>query len=143
MAPEAVKNPLKDHPNDFKNEVRYHYNAVVDSWAVGCLAYELIVGFPPFMADTQQQVVKNINTKDVQYPKKMSEEMMDFCKLALQRDPQNRATTAELIKHHWVTLHSVSTHMALSGSRCITSQVTLSLPPAVWRASIFLQGNQA
>ncbi|KAF6261793.1 kinase-like domain-containing protein [Scenedesmus sp. NREL 46B-D3] len=55
MAPEVVKNPLKDHPDDFKNETRFHYNAVVDSWAVGCLAYELIVGFPPFMAETQQQ----------------------------------------------------------------------------------------
>src|SRR5689334_12264304 len=69
MAPEVVKNPLKDHPNDFKNETRYHYNSVVDSWAVGCLAYELIIGFPPFMADTQQQVVKNINTKEVTYTK--------------------------------------------------------------------------
>jgi serine/threonine protein kinase len=56
MAPEVVKNPLKDHPDDFKNESRYHYNVVVDSWAVGCLAYELLVGYPPFSANTQQQV---------------------------------------------------------------------------------------
>lgn len=108
MAPEVVKNPLKDHPNDFKNEARYHYNSVVDSWAVGCLAYELIVGFPPFMADTQQQVVKNINTKEVAYPKKMSDEMISFCKAALERHPENRATTAELIKHPWIMLHMVS-----------------------------------
>lgn len=109
MAPEVVKNPLKDHPNDFKNETRYHYNQVVDSWAVGCLAYELIVGFPPFMADTQQQVVKNINSMEIKYPKKMSDEMIEFCKAALQRDPANRATAAELMKHAWISLHSVST----------------------------------
>jgi aurora kinase len=108
MAPEVVKNPLKDHPDDFKNEVRFHYNAVVDSWAVGCLAYELIVGFPPFMAETQQQVVKNINSKEVVYPKKMSEDCIDFVKAALHRDPHERATSAELIKHPWINLHMVS-----------------------------------
>eukprot|EP00879_Flechtneria_rotunda_P011148 GHRR01011646.1.p1 GENE.GHRR01011646.1~~GHRR01011646.1.p1 ORF type:complete len:223 (+),score=63.45 GHRR01011646.1:1077-1745(+) len=105
MAPEVVKNPLKDHPDDFKAEARFHYNAVVDSWAAGCLAYELIVGFPPFMAETQQQVVANINHMEVKYPKKMSEECIDFIKLALQRHPENRATTQELIKHPWISLH--------------------------------------
>jgi serine/threonine protein kinase len=108
MAPEVVKNPLKDHPDDFKNEARFHYNAVVDSWAVGCLAYELIVGFPPFMAETQQQVVKNINSLEVKYPKKMSEECVEFVKAALQRNPEDRATSHELIKHPWISLHMVS-----------------------------------
>jgi aurora kinase len=107
MAPEVVKNPLKDHPDDYKNEVRFHYNAVVDSWAVGCLAYELLVGFPPFMAQTQQEVVKNINTMEIRYPKKMSEECVDFVKHALERRPEDRATTAELLRHHWINLHQV------------------------------------
>jgi serine/threonine protein kinase len=107
MAPEVVKNPLKDHPDDFKNETRFHYNAVVDSWAVGCLAYELIVGFPPFMAETQQQVVTNINSMEVKYPKKMSDECVEFVKAALQRNPEDRATSQELIRHPWITLHMV------------------------------------
>jgi aurora kinase len=108
MAPEVVKNPLKDHPDDFKNEVRYHYNMVVDSWAVGCLAYELLVGYPPFSANTQQQVVSNINNLEVQYPKRMSEDAIDFIKSALERIPHDRATTTELIKHPWIMQHMVS-----------------------------------
>lgn len=108
MAPEVVKNPLKDHPDDFKNETRYHYNVVVDSWAIGCLAYELLAGFPPFTAQTQQQVTHNINNMQVQYSKKMSEDAVDFIKGALERIPHERATTTELIKHPWVQQHMVS-----------------------------------
>lgn len=107
MAPEVVKNPLKDHPDDFKNENRYHYNAVVDSWAVGCLAYELLAGFPPFSANTQQQVVHNINNMEVQFTKRMSEDAISFISSALERNPFDRATTAELIKHPWITQHMV------------------------------------
>jgi len=108
MAPEVVKNPLKDHPDDFKNENRYHYNMVVDSWAVGCLAYELLVGYPPFTANTQQQVVQNINNMQVSFPKRVSEEAIDFIKGALERVPADRATTMELIKHPWIQQHMVS-----------------------------------
>lgn len=108
MAPEVVKNPLKDHPDDFKNEVRYHYNVVVDSWAVGCLAYELLAGYPPFSANTQQQVVHNINNMDVQYTKRMSEDAVSFIKSALEKHPHDRATSTELIKHPWILQHMVS-----------------------------------
>lgn len=108
MAPEVVKNPLKDHPDDFKNEQRYHYNMVVDSWAIGCLAYELLAGFPPFTANTQNQVVHNINNLAVQYPKRMSEDAISFIKGALERIPGERATTTELIKHPWIMQHMVS-----------------------------------
>lgn len=107
MAPEVVKNPLKDHPDDFKNEQRYHYNVVVDSWAVGCLAYELLVGYPPFTANTQQQVVHNINNMQVTFPKKLSEDSVSFITAALERLPADRATSAELIKHPWITQHMV------------------------------------
>lgn len=107
MAPEVVKNPLKDHPDDFKNEQRYHYNVVVDSWAVGCLAYELLVGYPPFTANSQQQVVHNINNMQVQYTKRMSEDAIDFIKGALERIPHDRVTSMELIKHPWIQQHMV------------------------------------
>lgn len=129
MAPEVVKNPLKDHPDDFKNEQRYHYNIVVDSWAIGCLAYELLVGYPPFTANTQQQVVQNINNMQVQYPKKMSEDAIDFIKGALARIPHDRATTTELIKHPWIQQHMVSIicHMQVM-TTCTARRLLLRCP---------------
>lgn len=48
MAPEVLRCPLKDLPDENKEDARFHYNSSVDAWAVGALTYELIVGFPPF-----------------------------------------------------------------------------------------------
>jgi hypothetical protein len=48
MAPEVVVCPDKHHPNDHKELTHLHYTAVVDAWAVGVLAYELVVGKAPF-----------------------------------------------------------------------------------------------
>lgn len=48
MAPEVVVCPDKHHPSDHKELTHLHYTAVVDAWAVGVLAYELVVGKAPF-----------------------------------------------------------------------------------------------
>ncbi len=48
MAPEVLRCPPKNLPQENKNNVNLHYNNSVDAWAVGVFAYELIVGFPPF-----------------------------------------------------------------------------------------------
>jgi len=36
------------------------YGPAVDFWAVGAILYELIVGIPPFNAETPQEVFENI-----------------------------------------------------------------------------------
>ena len=48
MAPKVLKCPDKYLPTDNKDRVDLAYNEAVDSWAMGVLAYELIVGRPPF-----------------------------------------------------------------------------------------------
>lgn len=50
MAPEVVGCPMKRHPNEGKHRVDLAYGAKVDVWALGVLAYEVIVGQPPFQA---------------------------------------------------------------------------------------------
>jgi serine/threonine protein kinase len=46
MAPEVIK--------------KEGYDELVDWWSVGCILYEMIVGFPPFMGETPQEVWGNI-----------------------------------------------------------------------------------
>jgi len=36
------------------------YGPAVDFWAVGVILYELVVGFPPFNAETPEEVFENI-----------------------------------------------------------------------------------
>ena len=36
------------------------YTKAVDFWAIGCILYELIAGYPPFAAETPNEVLANI-----------------------------------------------------------------------------------
>lgn len=48
MAPEVGRCPLKARPEDNKNDAGLAYGLAADVWSLGVLAYELLVGFPPF-----------------------------------------------------------------------------------------------
>eukprot|EP00198_Chlamydomonas_reinhardtii_P006452 XP_001695788.1 predicted protein [Chlamydomonas reinhardtii] len=54
MAPEVERCPLKAEPQENKDKPQLAYSTAVDIWAVGCMAYELMVGFPPAIARAQQ-----------------------------------------------------------------------------------------
>lgn len=60
-------------------------------------------------SDPNSSLLCMANTR---YPKKMSDECVDFIKKALQRDPADRSTAKELIKHPWITIHMVSTALS-------------------------------
>ena len=48
MAPEVLRCPDKQMPGDNKERGELEYTTAVDAWALGVLAFELIVGRPPF-----------------------------------------------------------------------------------------------
>jgi serine/threonine protein kinase len=51
----VLKCPTKNAPGDNKDKPDIAYGRAVDSWACGILAYELLVGKPPFERKTQQE----------------------------------------------------------------------------------------
>ena len=57
----------------------------VDAWAVGILAYELLVGYPPFEQESRAATYEHIMYKEPKFPAWMTEEAKQFISLALHK----------------------------------------------------------
>jgi Serine/threonine protein kinase len=88
------------------------YGAAVDWWAVGALAYEMLVGEPPFQAASERGLFKRILAGRVALPSYLTADCHSFLRALLEKDPARRLgcrpnTTFEvggfagLRKHPW------------------------------------------
>jgi serine/threonine protein kinase len=75
MAPEVLKCPFKSHPDENKDNTRLHYCGGVDSWAIGVLSYELLVGCPPFYSESRSATEERIFSTMPAMPEGISEEV--------------------------------------------------------------------
>lgn len=107
MAPEVLKCPYKRFPEDNKDNPRLHYSDRVDTWAVGILAYELLVGFPPFIDETKPRTESRIQCSSPVFPNKLSEQAKDFISLALSKDAARRPSSRDLLNHPWIQTHKI------------------------------------
>lgn len=78
------------------------YNAAVDLWALGVLAYEFLVGKPPFEHDEEEQTKKNITERPLEFPEHVSENGRDFISKLLVKDPSKRMSLDEALQHVWL-----------------------------------------
>jgi len=68
--------------------MRVGYDELVDWWSVGCILYELIIGFPPFLGESPQEVFNNIldHEHTLQFPEENDEIQMSIhCKDFIKR----------------------------------------------------------
>jgi hypothetical protein len=91
-----------------------NYGLPVDVWCAGILAYELLVGGPPFEADTKEATYTRILKTEAVIPAHISRSAQDFIKSALQKDPALRPTIDQLAAHPW--LRGVQRAKSLTGS---------------------------
>lgn len=99
MAPELVK----EEPYDFR----------VDCWATGVITYILLTGAPPFYDrrsanPTKQGMYDDIvrNEPDYSLLKNVSEAAVQFIQLALEKNPNNRASVEQMLAHEWIENNS-------------------------------------
>lgn len=79
------------------------YNQSVDVWAAGVLAYELLVGFPPFSGSCPSDAMSNIMAGAVVFPKRVTPGARQFVEAALQSHPGDRPTVAEMAANPWIS----------------------------------------
>ncbi|GFR52006.1 hypothetical protein Agub_g14429 [Astrephomene gubernaculifera] len=134
MAPEVERCPLKALPEDNKENESLAYTTAVDVWAVGVLAYELLVGFPPFVADPAATataaaaaaahhhhhpqagtaaaaasfLAANATCKSLSFPASTSSAARDFIRRALAERPEDRPTAQQLLQHPWLAAGAAS-----------------------------------
>ena len=74
----------------------------MDSWAVGILAFEVLVGRAPFEQECKQTTCDLICYGDFVMPCFLSANAKDFIAKALCKKSATRPTIAQLLAHPWV-----------------------------------------
>ncbi|KAJ9615240.1 rim15, signal transduction response regulator [Cladophialophora chaetospira] len=81
LAPETINGTVQDE--------------MCDWWSLGCIMFEFLYGFPPFNADTPEQVFDNIVNRRIAWPEddeevEVSPEAKDLINKLIQLDPKER-----------------------------------------------------
>jgi calcium-dependent protein kinase len=82
------------------------YDEKCDIWSIGAITFLMLTGHPPFQGDSTINIFKSIVNKTINfslYENFFSEDALDFLKMCLRKDPKNRLTSQEALKHKWFT----------------------------------------
>lgn len=81
------------------------YNEKADIWSIGILLLEIVEGEPPYLELNPVKALYCITSYDppkLKDPKKWSSELNDILSLCLQKDPNQRASTKDLLNHPFI-----------------------------------------
>ena len=103
MAPEVLKG---------------NYGIECDVWSCGIILYILLVGYPPFDGKNNNEIFDNIlkgklNLEGNDWTK-ISNEAKDLIIKLLEKNPKNRITAIEALKHPWIVKYSIKSNTALN-----------------------------
>jgi len=74
----------------------------VDHWTLGILAYEFLVGKPPFESATQVDTYRRIQSVDLHFPSHVSGGAKDLIRALLQYNPEKRISLKDALLHPWI-----------------------------------------
>lgn len=89
------------------------YSKSVDMWAIGCVLYTLLCGFPPFYDTDPKTLTMKVSKGDYTFLSpwwdEISKEAKDLVSHLLTIDPKKRYGTDEILNHPWILNNSKPT----------------------------------
>jgi aurora kinase, other len=79
------------------------HDFTVDIWSLGVLAYEFLVGRPPFEMPDDQETYKKISNVDITYPEGIDPDAQDLISKLLVKIPHDRLPLKDVAKHPFIT----------------------------------------
>jgi len=84
----------------------FGYDEKADIWSLGTIAYELLIGVPPFDANSYDELLDKISKGIYTIPNslKLSKQCISFLNGLLQHDPKQRLNADDLLFHEFLTM---------------------------------------
>lgn len=86
------------------------YGKECDMWSIGIMTYYMLVGDPPFNAESDNELFDSIVWTEVPYLEKdwkhISPEGVDFVQKLLTKSPEKRMKPQDALRHVWMRVHS-------------------------------------
>ena len=78
------------------------YDEKVDIWSLGTLCYEMLVGHIAFSGSSMHDLYQKVKAGNYSLPTNISEEVFSFINGMLQKDPNKRLSTSQLLNHDFL-----------------------------------------
>ena len=108
MDPQILKQLITKDNND-----SFGYDMKADIYSLGTICYHLLVGTPPFIGKSDNELMEKINKRKFSLPDqiKMSKESISFINGMLEIDPNKRYDINLLVKHAFLVKNCNSFHV--------------------------------
>ncbi|KAE8144109.1 kinase-like domain-containing protein [Aspergillus avenaceus] len=109
------------------------YSKSVDMWALGCVLYTLLCGFPPFYDESIQVLTEKVARGQYTFLSPwwddISKSAKDLISHLLTVDPEQRYTIKEFLAHPWIRQSDEETNAATDAPPLLTPSINVTKQP--------------